>query len=320
LADATVDYTGAFKVVQFTAVPGSGFGFGGQLSAPKQFGTPHGAFESAPHDLVHIALGGLMKVPTLAARDPIFFLHHANVDRLWGLWLAQGGGRSDPTTAAWLTQTFTFYDENRNAVVMTPAQVLDTATQLGYDYSPPPTTSAVRSTASAVQPLIATGPPRAWEVLAQSVVLNAQPSPVSASLNQTFGAELARSLATPGIGRVVMRFEGMLFVEGADVHYEIYANLPSGTAPDPRNAFLVGTLSPFGRTMNMPGMGSGESSQDYDLTSALRASAAAQPHHGVGEVTLTFVARTGLVDAAQRPFPIAPGVRARIGNILIYTR
>jgi len=32
-------------------------------------------------------------VPT-AAQDPIFYLHHSNIDRWWNLWLKQGGGRT----------------------------------------------------------------------------------------------------------------------------------------------------------------------------------------------------------------------------------
>jgi tyrosinase len=39
--------------------------------------------EFNPHDGVHQAIGGNMSVVDLSARDPIFFLHHANVDRLW---------------------------------------------------------------------------------------------------------------------------------------------------------------------------------------------------------------------------------------------
>ena len=55
-----------------------------------------------PHNVVHSALGGLMGDPDTAAQDPIFWLHHANVDRLWNHWIQQGGGRADPSDAAWL--------------------------------------------------------------------------------------------------------------------------------------------------------------------------------------------------------------------------
>src|SRR5262245_46807712 len=78
-----------------------------------------------------------------AAQDPIFWLHHANVDYLWEVWLRRGGGRANPTDAAWLNQVFVFYDENGGTVSMTAAQVLTTASQLQYSYqdacvAPPP--------------------------------------------------------------------------------------------------------------------------------------------------------------------------------------
>jgi tyrosinase len=50
--------------------------------------------EFNPHDGVHQAIGGNMSVVDLSARDPIFFLHHANIDRLWGAWNARGNANS----------------------------------------------------------------------------------------------------------------------------------------------------------------------------------------------------------------------------------
>jgi tyrosinase-like protein len=81
--------------------------------------------ESTPHGAVHVSIGGWMgSVPT-AAQDPIFYLHHANIDRLWNLWLKQGGGRTDPLTdAAWKTTKFLFFDENGNQKWMTGCDVL----------------------------------------------------------------------------------------------------------------------------------------------------------------------------------------------------
>ena len=92
-----------------------------------------------PHGSVHVQVGGGMgSVPT-AARDPIFYLHHANVDRQWNLWLAQGGGRSDPVLdATWTGRTHTFFNENGVAVKMTACQILRAAQQLNYVYEGEP--------------------------------------------------------------------------------------------------------------------------------------------------------------------------------------
>lgn len=52
--------------------------------------------ESAPHNPVHDIMGGVMATMQ-SPLDPIFWLHHANVDRLWVAWVAAGGGRKMPT-------------------------------------------------------------------------------------------------------------------------------------------------------------------------------------------------------------------------------
>src|SRR5262249_17982276 len=63
--------------------------FGGPATQFAHLSRPHGQVESAPHDLMHGAVGGKegwMASTTTAALDPIFWLHHANVDRLWQVW------------------------------------------------------------------------------------------------------------------------------------------------------------------------------------------------------------------------------------------
>jgi tyrosinase len=55
--------------------------------------------ESNPHGAAHVSFGGsLSSVPT-AARDPLFFLLHCNVDRLWAKWQRKFS-RFDPAQAA----------------------------------------------------------------------------------------------------------------------------------------------------------------------------------------------------------------------------
>jgi tyrosinase len=69
------------------------------------------------HGAVHVLIGnalGMGQVPW-AANDPIFWLHHCNIDRLWASW--NDAGRKNPNTSAWLNKTFTFADENGVKVV-----------------------------------------------------------------------------------------------------------------------------------------------------------------------------------------------------------
>ncbi|MFP5262937.1 MAG: tyrosinase family protein [Blastocatellia bacterium] len=55
--------------------------------------------EGNPHGQTHVSFGGSISVIGTAAKDPLFFLLHCNVDRLWAKWQRQNG-RFDPAQAA----------------------------------------------------------------------------------------------------------------------------------------------------------------------------------------------------------------------------
>jgi hypothetical protein len=60
-----------------------------------------------------IGLSGDMGSPKAAARDPIFWLHHANIDRMWVGWTDAARGRFAPVDdPVWMSTKFTFVDEN----------------------------------------------------------------------------------------------------------------------------------------------------------------------------------------------------------------
>lgn len=101
------------------AVTGGSTGFGGVLTAFQHSGedSATGRLERQPHGVVHARVGGiipggdphdlrsfgLMAKPDTAALDPIFWLHHANMDRLWQVWLERNPQNLNPTDEAWLT-------------------------------------------------------------------------------------------------------------------------------------------------------------------------------------------------------------------------
>ncbi|MET9203023.1 tyrosinase family protein [Gordonia sp. NPDC003585] len=87
---------------------GGAIGFGGSDTGSFHHRAPHGELESNPHDLIHVLIGGLdtpglMSNPATAGLDPIFWLHHANIDRLWETWRRRTPPvHSDPTDNSWL--------------------------------------------------------------------------------------------------------------------------------------------------------------------------------------------------------------------------
>lgn len=100
-----------------------------------------GTIEAGPHDTVHVWTGNEetpdysdMGTFYYATRDPMFFVHHANLDRLWNVWKQMGGRRQDLDDPDWLDTEFVFYDENRDLVKVRVGDGLDTVQQLGYTY------------------------------------------------------------------------------------------------------------------------------------------------------------------------------------------
>lgn len=122
-----------------------GSSFGGAETPFSHFGDYQnsGQLELQPHNAIHMAIGGTpvgkcaggwMSDPNCAAQDPIFWLHHTNIDRLWVYWLSLGGGRLNPPVNDWLDRPFPFYDENGNPASRKPSDILDTV-KLGYVYA-----------------------------------------------------------------------------------------------------------------------------------------------------------------------------------------
>ena len=105
-----------------------------------------GACEVDPHNIIHTDVGP--NTPSgddmgnlgYAARDPIFFGHHCNIDKIWSKWNSLGGGGTaykNPTDSAFLTARWSFYDENSNVVSISAADVLDHKDNLRYIYQGP---------------------------------------------------------------------------------------------------------------------------------------------------------------------------------------
>jgi tyrosinase len=89
-----VDYEAAFDKRHFTANKENNDplsvcqSFGGErIDQPKFEGEGFGALETLPHNQIHLYLGGSMADNCKASQDPIFWLHHAQIDRLWETWL-----------------------------------------------------------------------------------------------------------------------------------------------------------------------------------------------------------------------------------------
>ncbi|KAL7585870.1 hypothetical protein Lser_V15G45502 [Lactuca serriola] len=69
-----------------------------------------------------------------AGYDPLFYGHHANVDRMWKIWKGMNKRtHHEPTSPDWLDASYVFYDEKKNLVRVYNRDCVDTRT-MGYDY------------------------------------------------------------------------------------------------------------------------------------------------------------------------------------------
>jgi hypothetical protein len=238
LRPSDVDDGVAMSDLNFDSPMGSGASFGGQIMpGPVHFNGPHGELESQPHDLVHMRIGGatgLMSDPNTAAQDPIFWVHHANIDRLWKRWLAQGGGRSDPLLdQVWMTTNFTFYDENKNPVTLSGSQVIDTLSQLGYIYDDDPVPVlpiipyAVYFPSQWPVPQPPCDCPYLLELNIQQILT--QQVTVELPLNSATLAAISQVLSnSPSAPPLSLQVGGIQSSAPPGVTFEIYLNLPSG--------------------------------------------------------------------------------------------
>jgi hypothetical protein len=92
-----------------------------------------GMVEGYGHNHIHQLIGGGMRHPRTSANDPMFWLHHSNVDRVWATWHRNRG--RDLYPAEWTARTVGgFVDaEGRDVAGLPVIGALETR-PLGYDY------------------------------------------------------------------------------------------------------------------------------------------------------------------------------------------
>ncbi len=243
LPASVVDTSAALAQSAFTAL-GARTGFGGPQTGWAHQGPAFGAVEALPHGPVHVQVGGaggLMTNPDLAALDPIFWLHHANIDRLWDLWRLQRASHTNPTSAAWLDRRFSLRDASGAAVRMRARDVVDDIAQLDYTYDSLPASLAVRVESEVApvarrrQPVMIGRNRRAVSVGTEGgaavVAVDALPEPAAAAAS------------APRLYLDVADIEGST---NPGIVYGVYVNLPDGASGADRDGHLAGVVSFFG--------------------------------------------------------------------------
>ena len=234
----------------------------------------HGGMESNAHDMIHDAVGngeGNMGHPDTAARDPIFWLHHANVDRLWNRWLdiREHHLPDQADDKDWYEQEFPYFDENGEQVVVSVNKILELA--------------AAESRYDDDRRLFAADLPRAvWEknmeskavtvgAIAPMLSLGTKPFTKALGITEDTKPSLMAALAAPRAAReapvILLRIEGIKPPKDAHLAYEVFI---TKKGEKPSKTSYVGPISFFGRRGDH-GHDDGEGfTQGFDVTNMVQ--------------------------------------------------
>ncbi|MCO5555015.1 hypothetical protein L7F22_008554 [Adiantum nelumboides] len=142
-----------------------------------------------------------------AVRDPIFYAHHSNVDRLWDVWRLRlpSGSRQDHSDPNFLDTEFLFYDENANPV------------KIKINYSPKPVTYA-----SALPSALASGVPTIAATPANGTIDLDLASPHLTAIAWRPGTDKAR----PSKTEEVLIVQGLELTRDTFASFVVFVNLP----------------------------------------------------------------------------------------------
>ena len=262
-------------------------GFGGPETPFNHSQGANGDLESLPHNVIHGGIGGsdpngdpndwqsagLMSMPDTAALDPIFWLHHANIDRLWTVWLAMPG-HENTDNQDWLDgptdREFVMPLADGSEWVFKPSEVLDTtADPLDYSYedeTPPviqPRIQRRLSRLGAPAAAIAAASAEEEPAMAErkkAELIGSSEAPVrvtgatraAVKVDEQASKDLKRRLASAAAGqegaepdRVYLKLEGIRGTSDA-ANYRVYIDLPAGADPKDYPDLYAGTISLFG--------------------------------------------------------------------------
>ncbi|WP_199084601.1 tyrosinase family protein [Bosea sp. ASV33] len=295
---------GAMAENDFLVSADGSIGFGGGEKPFDPGADASGDLEFNPHNSVHSMLGGFMGNPYFAGLDPLFWLHHCNIDRLWEAWMRTkgktmtrdprwldgptdrrfilpsvdgkdpgiyfsardtlGGGKLHPT-----------YDDLNKGTGVTPGAAMVATVGMG-----PPERQRVDSLGSNGEAVVLTG---------QAAVTT-----VRVDLAATKAAVTSMGVTAPGkeTTRLYLKLEGIRG-EAPTALLDVYVNLPVGADPASHEGLRAGSVDLFGlQRASRRGAGHGANglSRALDITEiADRLRAAGDPVGADLRVTLVPV-------------------------------
>jgi hypothetical protein len=289
--------------------------------------------ENGVHGYIHCTVGVTCPIPDMgaiaySANDPIFWLHHANIDRTWSCWSNIAGNKNPTDDQAFVTKTFSFVDGTGQEVTNVVSQLFD-GTFIDYRYQQETNCQRVSLVASAgasvqlaqamTNPIPDPGPekiktlsaPEAKALFVKPFVLNKVSQPmfidklVTKSRQKIGGAaNSAQPLAlfksaTPSVEtRTELVLSGISYENHPGTMFNVYLEDPANT----KTRVYVGTLNFFSSQLghvHQDGNPADGESRSFDVTEALHKLIGNKA--GAADVNVVFAATTGRLGTKDVP-------------------
>ena len=168
--------------------------------------------------------------------DPIFWLHHANIDRLWEVWTIGGG--TNPTLKVWLDRSFRLRAADRRSARMKPATCSTPSVRLDYTYESLPVRARAQREAGG----------RCPRKSAQPLLIGTNDDPVEVEprrrehLDRRHAAARIRWRPLPGSAPAYLNVTDIEGGRNPGIVYGVYLNLPAGPRRTPATTTWPGCV------------------------------------------------------------------------------
>ena len=197
------------------------------------------------HGRVHVLVGDPKNMGSVpwAANDPIFWLHHCNIDRLWASW--NKAGRKNPPGSG----SYTFAEDKQSVVAKVPDWMVPETEAHGYSYdqleSVPdcPITKDDLTRRLKNQRRIAAVKTKGIKLLPTPTTVKLDPLKVDDGGKPTPFPQRVKAL--PKDKRLSLIVKNLQADLPPGVLYQLYLELPEGAKGDKRTPHLVGTINFF---------------------------------------------------------------------------